>query len=391
MNHTFLYVFLSLFLVINSIKAQTNEQIVIGEKFVINSEKLSEERKYWISLPKSYHDDFQSYKKYPLLILLDGNVHFNSASGIVEFMSTGNTDKRDIPEMIVVGILNVDRRRDFTPDKVITKRKNNTGGGDNFLDFLESELIPKLDKEYRTLPYRVLVGHSLGGLLTTHAYLKENTIFNSFISIDPSFGTWDDKTMDEKVQNVNETIFKRPLYLATANWGKRNLRNRDRHVRFFETINSKCKGELNSQQKYYENKNHSSVPLPALYDGLSYIFHGYNYPYREATSTDKLVQHYKNLSNRIAYDIKPPEELVNRIGYRFLRSRNDEDKKKSLTFFKLNSENYPKSYNVFDSLGEAQLALGNTEEAIKNFSKSLSLNPENSNARNMLEQITRKK
>jgi predicted alpha/beta superfamily hydrolase len=388
MNQITLYILISFFIGMNSLKSQTNDQIVIGDKHSIQSEVLSEKRGYWISLPESYNN--KAYKKYPLLILLDGYVHFKSASGVVQFMSNGNTDKREIPEMIVVAIISVDRERDFTPDKIITKRENNSGGGDNFLNFLESELIPKLDKEYRTIPYRILVGHSLGGLLTTHAYMKKNTIFNSFISIDPSLGTWDEKIMDSKIKNIHEKTFKRSIYLATANWGKRNLRNRDRHIRFFEAINSKCRKKLNGKIEYFENKNHSSVPLPAFYNGLSYIFQGYNYSYREATNSDNLVQYYKNFSNRLSFEFPPPEELVNRIGYRFLRSRNNEDKVRALDFFLLNSVNYPTSYNVFHSLGEAQLELGNEEDAIIYFNKSLVLNPENINAKNVINKLKSK-
>ncbi|WP_296317130.1 alpha/beta hydrolase, partial [Winogradskyella sp. UBA3174] len=170
----------------NQVKSQNVEQIVIGTKHILHSNILNEEREYWINLPESYNNDEESYKKYPVLIVLDGNTHFKSITGIVSYMS-GNGE---IPEMIVVAIQNVDRRRDYTPDKTITVRENNSGGGDKFLSFLEDELIPELNREYRTEPYRILFGHSLGGLLATHAYMKEKTLFNSFISVDPSFGTW---------------------------------------------------------------------------------------------------------------------------------------------------------------------------------------------------------
>jgi len=91
-----------------------------------------------------------------------------------------------IPEMIIVGIQYVDRRRDYTPDKVVTVRENNSGGGENFLSILEDELIPELDQKYRTDPYRILFGHSLGGLLASHTYMKKETLFNAFIAVDPS-------------------------------------------------------------------------------------------------------------------------------------------------------------------------------------------------------------
>lgn len=369
-----------------NLNAQSIEQIVIGEKYHINSDLLSEEREYWVSLPNSYTDEFNSYKRYPILILLDGNTHFSFASGIVNSMSSGNTDKREIPEMIVVGILNVNRERDFTPDKIVTKRENKTGGGDKFLSFIENELIPKLDSEFRTVPYRILVGHSLGGLITVHSYLQESSLFNSFISIDPSFGTWDENVMDEKLSNIQNEVLNRPLYIATANWGRRNLRNRDRHIRFFESLNSKT-NNLNAYHKYYPSKNHSSVVLPAFYDGLNFIFKGYSKSYREVNDIEKFKNHYKELSINHSYEFKPPEELVNRIGYYLMRSNETNDKQEALKFFNLNAINYPQSFNVFDSLGEAYNNLGNEKEAIENFKKSLELNPDNENAQKMINKL----
>ncbi len=368
------------------LNAQSNEPIVIGSKHHITSDILSEERAYWISLPESYKDEFKSYKKYPVLILLDGNTHFHFASGMVNSMSSGNSDKREIPEMIVIGVLNVNRERDFTPDKIITKRKNETGGGDNFLSFIETELIPKIDSEFRTAPYRILVGHSLGGLITAHSYLQQNSLFNSFISIDPSFGTWDEKVMDEKLNNSTNEILNKPLYIATANWGQRNLRNRDRHIRFFELLNSKTKN-LNAYHQYYPSKNHSSVVLPAFYDGLNFIFKGYNKSYRQVDNFEKFINHYQEFSIRNSYDFKPPEELVNRIAYHLMRSNDKLVKKEALKFFELNAKNYPQSYNVFDSLGEAYYILNNRNEAIENFTISLELNPENENALEMINKL----
>lgn len=236
---------------------------------------LNENRSYWISLPDSYFNTDSSYKQYPVLVLLDGNVHFKSISGIVNYMSTDLYRSWKIPEMIVVGIINVDRRRDYTPDKVITIRENNSGGGEKFLSFLEKELLPIIDKEYRTESYRILFGHSLWGLLTTHAYMKNSSSFNSFIAVDPSFGTWDSERMNRKLDTLSQNSYKRYLYIATANSGKRNIRNRDRHVRFYEALNSKWEGELPAKIEYFEDENHSSVPVIAFLKGISTIFNGY--------------------------------------------------------------------------------------------------------------------
>ena len=362
---------------IHQIKSQDVDQIVIGTKHILQSNILNEDRAYWVSLPESYNNEGSSYRRYPVLIVLDGNAHFRSITGMVNYMSSGYNGNIRIPEMIVVAIQNVDRRRDFTPDKIITKRENDSGGGDNFLSFLEDELIPELDQTYRTDPYRILFGHSLGGLLATHVYMKEKTLFNAFIAVDPSFGTWDAETMDKKIDAVTEKSFERFIYIATANWGKRNSRNRDRHVRLYEALNSKCEGEFPAKLEYFENENHGSIPPIAFYNGISAIFDGYGIYYRDVENTEQLTQHFKSLSQRLSWEFKPPEYLVNRIGYRMLRSRNENDQSQALSFFKLNTENFPSSFNAYDSLGEAHEVLGDKENAINNYEKSLDLNPGN--------------
>jgi len=372
---------------INQVKSQDAAEVVIGTKHSLRSNILNEEREYWISLPDSYNDKESSYKNYPVLIVLDGNVHFKAVSGIVNYMSSDTYRSRTIPEMIVVAIQNVDRRRDYTPDKIITVRENNTGGGENFLSFLEDELIPELDQKYRTEPYRILFGHSLGGLLATHTYMKEKTLFNSFIAVDPSFGTWDSETMDKKLDSLTEQSFERFIYIATANWGKRNIRNRDRHVRLYESLHSKCKGELPAKLEYFDNEDHSSVPIIAFHNGISAIFEGYGISYRDVEDKEQLTQHFHALSERLSYDFQPPEYLVNQLGYRMLQSGNDKDKANALEYFILNVENFPISPNSYDSLGEAYEVLGDTKKAIKTYGKSLELNPDNENARMKIKKL----
>jgi len=201
---------------INQVKSQNVGQIIICTKHILHSNILNEDREYWISLPDSYNDEASSYKNYPILILLDGNVHFKVISGMVNYMSSDSYRSWKIPEMIVVGIQNVDRRRDYTPDKIVTVRENNSGGGESFLSFLKDELIPELDLKYRTEPYRILFGHSLGGLLVTYAYMKKETLFNAFIAVDPSFGTWDEETMDKKLDAVTSRSFERFIMVSST-------------------------------------------------------------------------------------------------------------------------------------------------------------------------------
>jgi len=245
--------------------------IVIGSRLIIHSVMLNEDRTCLISLPDSYDDTVDSEKKYPVMILLDGAVHFKTAVGVVDFMSSSMNRNNFMPETIVVAIENVDRERDFTLTKIKTKRPNTMGGGKNFLNFIEKELIPFLDENYRTAPLRTLVGHSLGGLLTLNAYMDENSLFDAYLSIDPSIW-WDEETMKSKVDSISEKSLYKRLYIATSNQGVANYeRNKKRHDALYASMKKKSNDSLHVRLTYFENEDHRSVPLIGLYEGLKYL------------------------------------------------------------------------------------------------------------------------
>jgi predicted alpha/beta superfamily hydrolase len=269
-NLTFviLYIFLS---GVQTTLGQSETDIIIGSKFVIKSNILDEERTCLISLPDSYNHSSEVDKKYPIIILLDGYTHFKTASGIVHFMSSNRNRNNLMPESIIIAIENIDRERDFTVTKIKTKRPNNMGGGRNFLNFIEKELVPYIDKKYKTEPFRTLVGHSLGGLLTLNSYMDKNSVFNAYISMDPSTW-WNEEMMKNKVDSISSISLDKKLYIATANQGETNYeRNKQRHDSLYTLITKKSDKPQNVEIEYFEKENHRSVPLVALYEGLKYI------------------------------------------------------------------------------------------------------------------------
>jgi predicted alpha/beta superfamily hydrolase len=384
--------FISLFFVVigKAVVISQNAQLLDLEKAeIIFSNILQEDRGYWISLPQSYYKPEWKHKEYPILLVLDGDIHFEAISAMVHYLSGDKTRSWKIPEMIVVGVKNVDRRRDYTPDKVITVRPNNSGGGENFRKFVEEELIPQVNDQFRTLPYHILMGHSLGGLLTAHTYMQEKTVFNAFIAIDPSFGTWDVSTMDEKLEGVTPQSFDRYLYVATANWDKRNINNRDRHIRWFEGLNRKYSDTFPGKLEYFENENHSSVPLIAFLQGIAAIFEGYGISYRNVKNIDHLQNHFQSISKRISFHFPPPENLTNQLGYQMLRN-GEEALSQAIEYFELNVQNYPTSSNAFDSLAEGYESTGNLKRALVHYQKSLDLNPYNDHARLKISELSKK-
>ena len=270
-NLTFVILYILLSGVQTTFGQNETDDIIVGSKFVIKSNILDEERTCLISLPDSYNNSSEVDKKYPVIILLDGYTHFKTASGIVHFMSSNRNRNNLMPESIIIAIENVDRERDFTVTKIKTKRPNNMGGGRNFLNFIEKELVPYIDKKYKTEPFRTLVGHSLGGLLTLNSYMDENSVFNAYISIDPSIW-WNEEMMKNKVDSTSSISLDKKLYIATANQGEANYeRNKQRHDSLYTLITKKSDKPLNIEIEYFEKENHRSVPLVALYEGLKYI------------------------------------------------------------------------------------------------------------------------
>jgi CubicO group peptidase (beta-lactamase class C family) len=78
------------------------------------------------------------------------------------------------------------------------------------------------------------------------------------------------------------------------------------------------------------------------------------------------------------------EMEVNAVGYALLRMERTEQ---ALAIFELNTRVFPDAFNTWDSLGEAHMTLGHNDEAIRAYQRSLELNPENTNAKTMIERI----
>ncbi|WP_224490935.1 alpha/beta hydrolase [Robertkochia flava] len=241
------------------------------QKLILHSAILNEDRVCLVSLPDSYDDTSEEGRDYPVLILLDGAVHFKTAIGVTHFMSSPRAGNHLMPETIIVAIESPDREKDLTVTKIKTARPNTMGGGKDFLKFIQDELIPYIDTNYRTTSHRTLAGHSLGGLLTINAYMDKGSLFDSYLAVDPSLW-WDEQLTGTKVDTISPASFQKKLYIATANQGEaKEGRNKKRHDLFFSLLQEKSAGEARVKLEYFEEENHRSVPLPALYYGLKYL------------------------------------------------------------------------------------------------------------------------
>lgn len=374
------------------------QPITIGERFSLTSKVLGEERAYSVYLPASYRDSTYGPRHYPVLYLLDGDAHFHSASGVVRFMSAGINGNIQIPELIVVAIANTNRNRDLTPTYstignggVVAPSLEVSGGGDRFLDFVERDLFAVIDSTYRTLPYRVLVGHSFGGLLTLHALLDRSEMFQSYLAIDPSLW-WDDQVLVKRAEGrVTESPpLSGSVYVALAN--NRTLGLGDPVAteiagrEFDDVLQTAASPTFRPELAYFESEDHGSVPLVGLYFGLLHTFEGFRASrvmYLEQPS--QLSPHFDGVRERFGVQLLPPERSVDRLGRYLLSSRDDPEK--AVRVFRFNAESNPQSYHAYGSLGDAYRVLGDTTLAVAAYRRSLQLWPGNPHAQAGLETL----
>lgn len=375
----------------NQSNAQNTKEslISIGTTASFESSILNEKRTIWVHVPES---DPDSEEAFPVIYLLDGDTHFTSVVGSINEGSTkGNSV---FPKMIVVGILNTDRLRDLTPKHGNKENGPNTsGGGTAFLEFMQKELIPFVDKNYPTKPYRLFIGHSLGALTVINTMLKHPDIFNSYIALDPSLW-WSDSAMLKEAKMIlnNKKLSDERLFVGIANTMPPDMTTKtvisDRtkqtqHIRDILEFSTKVVPESTAQlqfnYQYYRNEGHGILPLAATYDALRYIFSWYeldktfipliiNPEIKESTVIKTLKNHYQVLSSKMGYTILPPETLVNQFGYGCL---NRELYDKAEAFFKLNIKNYPKNSNVYDSIGDYYVKINENDKAIAAYQKAL--------------------
>ena len=374
----------TLFLSCIILAQSTGKDIVIGQSFLLNSEVLNEERPYQIYLPTDYDNNGEPVS---VLYLLDGDGHFHHTTGVVSFLKRQGR----IPNLMVVSIPNTtDRTRDLTPaikvDMEAKKGMPTAGGADKMLSFIKEELIPHIDKTYNTSPYRILTGHSFGGLFAVHTLLTEPELFDAYISISPSMW-WDNQNLVAQAESflAEKPKLKCFFYMTMGNEGGNMLGGAMKLAALFEETEIP---DFNWDFKVMEEETHGSIPHRSTYYGLEAIFNDWfsadlQKLYVEG-GMDGINGHYSKVSKKLGYEMKPTESEINNLGYRLLQSG---AKEKALEVFLENIQLYPNSFNVYDSAAEAYMETKQDELAIKNYKKSLALNPENTNGIAMLKKL----
>lgn len=279
-NYFLRYLTISLLFVVSHVNAQETEPYKHpqSEVVTIHSKVLNEDRKIYIHCP--IPDSTNLDNRFPVLYIMDGENHFELLALYADYLS--RPDVLAIPKMIIVGIPNTQRRRDLTPTVSIidylgkpdtSNLMKSSGGNDSFLKFINTELIPAIDKNYETKPYKIFAGHSFGGLSSINCMLTHPDMFDAYIAVSPSF-YWDNryllKLADKKLKKgspLNKMFF----YSDGNEGGTSSFFHLDL-LKFDSLISNKQLVGLNYMYKHYPNETHMTEPIVAYFEALRFIF-----------------------------------------------------------------------------------------------------------------------
>jgi predicted alpha/beta superfamily hydrolase len=170
----------------------SSDRVVVD---TLASAVLGERREVIVRLPESYQRE--PARRYPAIYVLDGASQSIQTADSAALMARIGV----MPELIVVGVPSGDQRqRDHTPPFMLQDlddAKSPLGEADRFLAFLKDEVIPRVEREYRTDSLRMLAGHSRGGLLVCYSLLAEPQLFAARFAHSPALWRQDGLLIDK--------------------------------------------------------------------------------------------------------------------------------------------------------------------------------------------------
>lgn len=335
----------------------------------IKSSKLGEDRELKIQLPRNYEQNKE--KAYPILIVLDGDYLFEPVAGNVDYYSYWE----DIPEMIVVGINQQNTRNTdaYYSDKNFLPAES----GADFFEFIGMELMPFLDSNYRTLPFRVAMGHDFTANFINYYLLKESPLFQGYINLSPDLAP---EMQERVVASLSKTETPIWYYLTTSTEDIPNLK--DKILSFDTKLKAIDNKKLHYNFDNFEDASHYTLVGNAIPKALEQIFEVYRpisvsdynriLLQTSVSAYDYLVEKYDNIKSlyRIDKTIRVNDMMA---VYKAMDKTQKWEELEKLA--KLAEKNYPGT--MLASFFEARYdeETGNPKRAMKNYQKGYGQQP----------------
>ncbi len=345
--------------------------VTLGEISSLQSKVLNKTIPLSIHLPANYDN---SRKTYPVLYMLgsDYRSRFAMLASTLDYMGEGQ-----IPEMILIGIDLPEGNRILLP----TRENQDTTIPDNYINFFETELMPHVDNNYRTAPFRVLFGGSNSGFFTVYTLLNNPLLFNGYFASSPSImhipEVLRQKIKSGPIQTLGQNRWLHIIY--SNDEGLNDI------VPEFSRAIEEHKPE-NFTYKVDELENQGHVPAMDFTLFLLTLYPDFN-PFnlgKNLESLDKVKQHFDRLSKRYGYEIKTPISVLFNLGFHTIRSKNLIAAEE---IFQYSLEVYPEGKESYLGMGLVRRAQGRFESAKVMIEKALTIDPDFSLAKRWLQRL----
>ena len=337
--------------------------VSIGTYRTLHSEVLNEDRTLLVNLPRGYAETTIDYPV--LFILYGGQVqgYFAESVHIVDRLQEAGL----IPQLILVGVKNVDRYRDNLP----VGRDGEEGGAGNFSRFFVDELIPFVDQSYRTKDFRILLGPQAGASFSLYALMEQPGLFAVNIITNPF---WNLSVREYLLARAKEFFSRegsvKAFLFITCNTGADNEATMEYLGKLEAVVEEAKRSDFTMIiNPLGDSQPEDLISSPGLSEGLRTYFRKYKIPEdADVARREDLEHYYQVLSLDYGYRVDIPEFTLIRQGEKLERRRRFEEAK---TMYEYAVDHYPHNLNSYHRLAELHRRLGNYDQAIKYYEQFL--------------------
>lgn len=309
----------------------------------IASSVLREDRTVRVVVPPHYA---ATTRRYPVLYVLDGDSNAGHAAEAARLLANHSR----IPEMIVVGISHTRRNWELTtapkPSWKYPAELGEVGGADRFLDALQTDIVPWVERTFRTHPHRTLLGHSLGGMVAWHVLATRPSLFQSYVIVDGSVFWNDGQVVDE----LEDALTSPAPPQARVFW----VRDAIPHEVWFPE-NHRLKALVDrppsavTRITFHEepNETHGTVVYPGTYLGLKALFADYRAEARPDWTITQIDEYYAALSRTYGFTVEVPRAVMAMVAHGLTAAGRTAD---AVGAWKRNVTTYPESLAARDDL-----------------------------------------
>ncbi|CAM3294954.1 alpha/beta hydrolase-fold protein [Aequorivita lipolytica] len=348
------------------------QDISVGKRDKLHSEILQQDREFSVYFPPSYNTTVN--QKYPVLYILDGDYNFQYVAGFLELQGAIS---EIIPEMILVAISGKGTNEYRKNCKPKIEGVEDSGNAEEVVRFIEKELIPYVNKNYKTADYKILGGHSVGGIFVINTAINHPDLFNNYIAISPALW-WGNNAMEEVMEKTwgKTKSTTASLYISLAN---------EEGMGVDKFLKKVPKSIMDKNIKYQEfpTEIHNSVGLSSYKWALGAIFKNWYVKEEYFGSAEALKKHYAEVQKQYGSIFNIPFTVLGNTHY--MLQKNDKERAKVQMALK---ELNPNAFVLFNTYRAGKLVTSKDyEEAEQLLKDALAVNPNNFDSYNVLAKI----